>query len=80
MPELPGSKLPGRARAREIARVPSTLRGSRFDLSWARVFRLFRLFIAKGKAERRGVFRPKGLFAFSLLLARLFRGGSTEVV
>ena len=41
---------------------------------------LFRLFITKGKAERRGVFRPKGLFAFSLLLARLFRGGSTEVV
>ena len=33
----------------------------------------FRLFITKGKAERRGVFRSKGLFAS-------FRGGSTEVV
>ena len=32
----------------------------------------FRLFITKGKAERRGVFRPKGRFAS-------FRGGSTEV-
>ena len=28
----------------------------------------------------RGVFRPKGLFAFSLLLSLLFRGGSKEVV
>ena len=37
------------------------------------VVRWFRLFITKGKAERRGVFRPKGLFAS-------FRGGSTEVV
>ena len=36
-------------------------------------YRLFRLFITKGKAERRGVFRPKGLFAS-------FRGGSAEVV
>ena len=33
----------------------------------------FRLFITKGKAERRGVFRPEGLFAS-------FRGASTEVV
>ena len=33
---------------------------------------MFRLFITKGKAERRGVFRPKGRFAS-------FRGGSTEV-
>ena len=41
---------------------------------------LFRLFITKGEAERRGVFTPKGLFAFSLLLSRLFRGGSKEVV
>ena len=32
---------------------------------------LFRLFITKGEAERRGVFRPKGLFAFSLLLSLL---------
>ena len=42
--------------------------------------RLFRLFITKGEAERRGVFRPKWRFAFSLLLPRLFRGGSKEVV
>ena len=48
--------------------------------SLALSFRLVRLFITKGKAERRGVFRPKGLFAFSLLLAHLFRGGSTQVV
>ena len=43
--------------------------------SLALSFRLVRLFITKGKAERREVFRPKGLFAFSLLLVRLFRGG-----
>ena len=38
----------------------------------------FRLF-TKGEAERRGVFRPKGvskgIFAFSLVLSLRFRGG-----
>ena len=43
-------------------------------------YSVFRLFITKGEAARRGVFRPKGLFAFSLLLSLLFRGGSKEVV
>ena len=43
------------------------------DMGSKNIYRLFRLFITKGKAERRGVFRPKGLFAS-------FRGGSAEVV
>ena len=80
---LPQPELRRRARP-QLPKAPScphtaVANHKRIVIHRSSAGRLFRLFITKGEAERRGVFRPKWRFAFSLLLPRLFRGGSKEV-